>query len=151
MTLLAAVVSVLGVAVSVEPGQEATDAAVCQGDAGVCGTVIEIDGVAVRVDCIATGEDDVLNIAAAFVVRFGGEHPGISSDQTLFRLIQIEKGQAEPVDGAGGRSANAVINHEPASGRFDRRWRHANLVGIPPSAAAGFQHEFVAAPMAQVR
>ena len=86
---------VLGMAMGVEPGQEAADAAVRQGDAGVCGTVIEIDGVAVWGDGIATGKHNVLNISTAFVLGLRGKHPGISADQTLFGLFQIKEGQAK--------------------------------------------------------
>ena len=98
--MLAAVVGVFGMAMGVEPGQEAADAAVRQGDAGVCGTVIEIDGVAVCGNGIATGKHDVLNISTAFVLGLRGKHPGVSADQTPFGLFQIKKGQAEPIDGA---------------------------------------------------
>jgi len=142
---------VFGVAVGVEPGKEAADAAVGQGDAGIRGAVVEIDDVAVCGNGVATGKHDVLNISAAFVLRFGGEHPGISADQTALGLFEGKKSQAKAIDGAGGRSADAVVDHQPASGRFDRRWRHADFIGVPPRAAAGFQHEFMAAPMAQVR
>lgn len=116
-----AVVSLLGMAVGVQPGQEATNAPVCQSNARIRGAVVEIDGVAVCSNGIATGEHDVLNISVAFVIRFGGEHPGISTDQTFLGLFEIEKGQTETIYGTGGRSADAVVDHQPASGRFDRR------------------------------
>lgn len=87
---LTTVVSLFGMAICVEPGQETADAAVGQGDARICGTVIEIDRVAVCSNGIATGKYDVLNISPALVVRFGGEHPGISTDKTLLRLFQIK-------------------------------------------------------------
>src|SRR4030095_9929737 len=41
-----------------------------------------------------------------------------------------------------------MIDHQPPSRRFDWRGGYADLVRIPPRAAASFQHKLVVTPMA---
>src|SRR6266436_1705244 len=99
----------------------------------------------------STRKHDVLNISMTFVFRLGRKHPGVPSNQTFIRLFKIEEGKPEPVYRTRGRSSDAVVNHQPTPRRFNGRRRHSNLVGIPPSASPGFQHELVIPPMPQIR
>ena len=96
---LPAVLTVLGMAIHVQPGQKRANAAARQRNARISGAVIEIDGVPVGGHRIATRKYDVLNISVTFVFRFGRKHPGIPSNQAFFRLFKIEEGQAEPIYG----------------------------------------------------
>ena len=95
-----AVLSLIGMAIRVQPGQQFANAAAGQRDAGIGGTVIEIDGVTVGCHGVAARKDDVLNISVTFVVRFGREHPGIAAIQAFVRLFKIEERETEAIDGA---------------------------------------------------
>jgi hypothetical protein len=87
---LPAVVSLFGMAIRIQPGQKAPNAAARQRNARIRGAIVEIDSVSVRGHRIATREHDVLNISVAFVVSFGGKHPGITSNQAFFWLFKIK-------------------------------------------------------------
>jgi hypothetical protein len=89
--VLPAVVSMLGVAIRVQPHQNRANAATRERNARISGTVVEIDGVAIGSNRIAARKHNVLNISMTFVFRFGREYPGIPSNQAFFRLFQIEE------------------------------------------------------------
>ena len=151
LSLSSAIPFLLGMAVCVQPGQKAANAAARQRDARIGGAVVKIDGVSIGCHRVAARKHNVLHIAMTLVVRLRRKDPGISSNQALVGLFQIKEGQAKPIDGAGWRPSDAVIEHQPSPRRFDRRRRHANLVGVPPRASSSFQHKLVSAPMPQVR
>src|SRR4029453_17484027 len=120
-------------AVGIAPTQKGANAAGSQSNAGIRGAVIEIDRISVCRDSIAAWEYDILDVSVSLVVSLRRKHPRISAHQTFFRPLEIEERQTQPVDGTRRRPSDAVINHQPASGGFNR-WRgHAILVCFPPA------------------
>src|SRR5258706_1520889 len=134
-----------------EPFEQGADTAGGQADAGIGGAVIHAQRIAVRGDRGAAREDDVAPTAALLVGLLGGEDPLVAALQAALRRVEIEQCQSQPVNGAGRRLAHAVIDHEPALGRFDRRRREAYFIGVPPRAAPRFQYQLVIAPVDEVK
>ena len=87
-------------AIYVQPRQKTANATVRQRYARIGGTVVQIDGVPILRHGVATWKHNVLNISAAFVVRFGRKHPGVASDQAFFGLFEVKQGKTESVDRA---------------------------------------------------
>jgi hypothetical protein len=54
--------------------------------------------LAVLTNRVPTREDDVVDISGALIRSFWPEDPLVSPEQTAFRLLEIEKGQAESIE-----------------------------------------------------
>jgi hypothetical protein len=70
-----------------------------------------MDRISVRGKRLTTWKNNIMDISAAFVRRLWAEHPGVSSLQTNFRLIEVKEGQAQTIDASGRCLSNAVIKH----------------------------------------
>ena len=137
--------------VAIEPVKNLADAARGERNAGIGRAVIEVDPVVVRVKRIATWKCDVADIAFALVVRFGSEDPGIATQETVLRGVEIKESRAQSIETSRARPPDSVIQHQPAARRFDERRRQSDLVGIPPRASTRAQHQFVVSPIPQIR
>ena len=134
----------------VQPIQQRTHAGPSQRDRAVGSSVVDIECVAIGVHRVSAREDDVVDVAVAFVVGFRAKDPRISSQQAFFRILKIEERHTQPVQTARRRVPDSVVEHEPSPRSLDRRRRQPNFVGVPPGALARFQHEPVPPPVAQV-
>src|SRR5205809_577675 len=114
--------SLLRMAIGVQPGQEITNTAVRQRYTRIGGAVVEVDGVPIRCQRIAARKHHVLDVAMTFIFRFRRKHPRIPPNYAFFWLLKVEESQPQPVDGTRGRASNAMVNHQPAARRFNR-WR----------------------------
>ena len=137
--------------VTFQPVEHLADAAGGQRDARVGGAVVEPKGVAVGLDRVSAGKHNVVYVAKALVVGLGAEHPGVAATQTLLGRVEIQQRQADAVEFAGGRGAHAVIDQQPAGGRFYGRGGQADLLGVPPGAAAGSGRSACGCPSAADR
>src|SRR2546423_10289226 len=118
---LPAVVRMFGMAIRFQPGQQIANTAVRQRNARIGGAVVEVDGVPIRCQRIAARKHPVLNVAMTFIFRFRRKNPRIPANQAFFWLLKVEESQPQPVDGTRRRASNAVVNHQPAARRFNRR------------------------------
>ena len=118
--------------------------------ARIRGSVIKIDGVSIRADRLPARKHDILDVSAALIGSFRTEHPGVSPLQTDLRLLQVKERQAQAIDASGCRLPHSVVNRQPSFCCFNRRRAQADLVRIPPSAAARLEDDLVASPMPQV-
>jgi len=63
----------------------------------------------------------MVDIATTFIWFFRAENPFVPAFETDLRLVQIEQGQSEPVNGTGGILTDTVIDDQPS--RFGFYWR----------------------------
>jgi hypothetical protein len=63
----------------IQPRKKSVDAAGSQGHAGVSRSVVEENSISIRADCLATGENDVADIASTLIWGFRSKYPGISA------------------------------------------------------------------------
>ena len=85
--------SAFATSIGIQPTQQGAHASPREGNRAISRPVIDVDRVAVGVHRISTGEDDIVNVAMAFVLRFRPENPRIAPQQALFRILEIEQGQ----------------------------------------------------------
>ena len=120
------------------------------GDARVRGAVVDPELVRRRVVDPAAREDDTRDIAG-LLVRLDWPHdPPVAPVEDDPWILEVEEGEADPVDRAARRVVDAVVEDEPALGRLERRRPEADLPGVPPRPLAGVQEERVVAPVAEV-
>src|SRR5271170_6977644 len=134
----------------IQPGEKSANAAGGQRHAGVGRSVVKANRIPIRVNRLSAWENHAADISAAFIGSFGTEYPGVASLPAYLRLLEIEECHSETIDTARRGLTNAMIEDKPAF-RSLNWWRtEADLVGVPPSAAPRFEHNSMAAPMAQV-
>lgn len=94
--------------------------------------------VTVQPDRLPAREDDILDISAALIRRFRTEDPRVPALQANLRILQIEQRQTNPVDAAGGRLANAVVQRQPALRGFNQGEQRPILLAShhPPRRAS---------------
>jgi hypothetical protein len=85
------------VAVLIKPTQQSSNACLGKSYAGIGGAVVHANGVSVFRRRESTGKHNVVNVANPFIFGLGSEYPGVTSQQALFRAIDIEKSQSQPV------------------------------------------------------
>src|SRR5439155_12431015 len=133
--------------VPIQPAEHRLDTAAGQGDAGVGGTVVKIDAVAIRLERIAARKNHIAHVPVPLVVLLGPEDPMVTPEEADLRVFQVEKRQPEPVDGARGGLPNAVIDHQPAGGRLNRRRGQPDSPRVPPAASPSLKDQSVSPPV----
>ena len=70
-----------------QPLQHATDTALSEGDRSVRGAIVQVERVAILPDRVAAGEDDVVHVTRALVVRFRRQHELVAWPQTARGVV----------------------------------------------------------------
>src|SRR3984893_9908170 len=94
-----------------QPVEQVGDLGRGDGEPAVGGTVIDAH-LPVEV-APAAWKHDLVDIAETFVIGFRLAQPLIRTSHPLGRILEIEKGEAKPVDGAARRQSDPVIEKEP--------------------------------------
>src|SRR6266540_6553080 len=99
---------------------------------------------------MTTRKDNVSYIANTFVIRDSPKDPFVTSDEAGLRCIQVKERQAQAIQASRSRMTHAVINYQPATRSLDWRVTQTDLIGIPPGAAACFEHQLMCTPMFEI-
>ena len=122
----------------------------CNTDRAVGGAVVEADLVAAGIVNDPAGKDDVRHIAGSLVGGERSEDPVGEASQNARRVVEIEQGEADPVDLAGDGLFDAVVEEQPAVLGSERRRADADPQRVPPGARAWLQHLLGGAPADEV-
>ena len=120
-----------------------------QTDVGVRRAVVDGDAASITVLQGSAGENDVRHEAGRFVGFFRRQQVVFAAVQHLRRLVDVQNRAAHGVHEAIAGGRDAVVEQQPAFGRFDGGSAAANLDGFPPVAAAA-HHMAMVSPILHV-
>ena len=140
-----ALAGAVATSIGIQPIQQRAHTGPSQGNGAISGSVVNVDGVAIGVHRVSARKHDIIHVAVALVLGLRPEDPRIAAQQTLFRVLQIEQGQAQGDTGSRkacaalrGRAPASLWRSRSAAATGRSCWRPTRRRGaLPASAGAG--------------
>src|SRR6266446_9401579 len=102
-----------------QPIQDVSNLRSQETHAGICRPIIQAQFIRSTIEHGAAREDDIRNITRDLIGCAWTNYPLVTAAQDPPRVLEVEQGQADPVNRTSWRIAHAVVNDQPALGGLD--------------------------------
>ena len=84
-------------AVGIQPIEESADLCGRQCDVVIGSAIVQPQRIAIRLQNMATGKDNIADIADTLVIFLGTKDPFVAADEASLWCFQIEEGETKPI------------------------------------------------------